>query len=119
MSGDAATTARLYLRLFRFRQKPGDPCPLVAKKRRPAHFVVELGWREIVCPAAAIAEFDEMRLPTLRQGEPFARDTVVRAGLPCRHGKARSARGIGASAYSRAYLIRAMKILLLFAWADY
>ena len=33
---------------------------------------------EIVPPAAAIDEFDEMGLPTLRQGEPFARDTVVR-----------------------------------------
>jgi hypothetical protein len=39
-----------------------------------------------------------MGLPTLRQGEPFARDTVVRTLLPFRHEKARSARGIGASA---------------------
>src|SRR3984957_9785375 len=62
-------------------------------------------------PPPAVAKFSEVRLPTLRKGEPFARDTVVRTCLPFRHGEeARSARGIGAFGYSRARPSRAMKI---------
>src|SRR5579862_3929657 len=88
----------LFRRHFLVHKQARDPCPLVAQQRRFAHFGVEHLWREIVPPAAAIDEFDEMGLPTLRQGEPFARDTVVRTLLPFRHGEARSARGFGASA---------------------
>src|ERR1700722_6018787 len=109
----------LFRRPFPVDQEARDPGPLVAQERRLAHFGVEHLWGEIVPPAAAIDEFDEMGLPTLRQGEPFARDTVVRTMLPFRHGEARSTRGIGASAFSRACLIRAIKLLCLFDGRTY
>src|ERR1700722_7498398 len=82
----------LFRRHFLVDQDARDPRPLVAQQRRVAHFGVEPLRGEIVPPAAAIDEFDEMGLPTLRQGEPFARDTVVRTLLPFRHEKARSAK---------------------------
>src|SRR6202049_4532986 len=104
----------LFRRHFLVRQDAGDPRPLVAQQRRLAHFGVEHLRGEIVPPAAAIDELDEMGLPTLRQGEPFARDTVVRTWLPFRHGEARSTRGFGASASSWPCLIRAIKLLCLF-----
>src|SRR6516165_1624032 len=69
----------------------GEPRPLVAQRGSLAHLGVEFVAGKIVPPAAAIGEFDEVDLPTLRQGEPSARDTVVRTCLPFRHGsKARS-----------------------------
>src|SRR5580692_10837608 len=74
----------LFRRHFLVDGEAGDPRPLVAQQRRLAHFGVEHLRGEIVPPAAAIDEFDEMGLPTLRQGEPFARDTVVRTLLPFR-----------------------------------
>src|ERR1700722_14224722 len=76
----------LFRRHFLVDQEARDPRPLLAQQRRFAHFGVEPLRGEIVPPAAAIDEFDEMGLPTLRQGEPFARDTVVRTSLsygPC------------------------------------
>src|SRR6202167_68385 len=114
----------LFRRHFLVHQNARDPRPLVAHQRRLAHSGVEPLRGEIVPPAAAIDELDEMGLPTLRQGEPFARDTVVRTLLPFRHGEARSASlvnafGIGASAYSSAYLIRAIKLLCLFDGRTY
>src|ERR1700683_845126 len=114
----------LFRRHFVVDQQPCDPRPLVAQQGCFAHFGVEPLRGEIVPPAAAIDEFDEIGLPTLRQGEPFARDTVVRTLLPFRHGEARSASlvnafGIGASAYSSAYLIRAIKLLCLFDGRTY
>src|SRR5580693_1421788 len=114
----------LFRRHFLVDQEARDPRPLVAQLRGFPHFGVEPLRGEIVPPAAAIDEFDEMGLPTLRQGEPFARDTVVRTWLPSRHEKARSASlvnafGIGASAYSSACLIRAIKLLCLFDGRTY
>src|SRR5271154_553345 len=114
----------LFRRHFLVHQEPCDPRPLVAQQRGFPHFGVEPLRGEIVPPAAAIDEIDEMGLPTLRQGEPFARDTVVRTCLPFRHGEARSAKplnafGIGASAYSSACLIRAIKLLCLFDGRTY
>src|SRR5450755_3946684 len=114
----------LFRRHFLVGQQASDPCPLVAQQRRLAHFGVEHLRGEIVPPAAAIDEFDEMGLPTLRQGEPFARDTVVRTLLPFRHGEARStslvnAFGFGASASSWPCLIRAIKLLCLFDGRTY
>src|SRR6202162_1113325 len=99
----------LFRRHFLVDQKPCDPRPLIAQQRGFPHFGVEPLRGEIVPPAAAIDKFDEMGLPTLRQSEPFARDTVVRTLLPFRHGEARSTRGFGASASSWACLIRATK----------
>src|SRR5580692_2720942 len=109
----------LFRRHFLVDKEARDPCPLIAQERGFPHFGVEPLRGEIVPPAAAIDEFDEMGLPTLRQGEPFARDTVVRTLLPFRHGEARSTRGIGASASSRACLIRAIKLLCLFDGRTY
>src|SRR5580693_282022 len=114
----------LFRRHFLVDQEPCDPRPLVAQQRGFAHFGVEPLRGEIVPPAAAIDKFDEMGLPTLRQGEPFARDTVVRTWLPFRHGEARSAKSlnafrIGASGYSSACLIRAIKLLCLFDGRTY
>src|ERR1700688_10586 len=99
----------LFRRHFLVHEDARDPRPLVAQQRGFAHFSIQPLRGEIVPPAAAIDELDEMGLPTLRQGEPFARDTVVRTLLPFRHGEARSARGFGASASSWACLIRATK----------
>src|SRR5580704_4886030 len=109
----------LFRRHFLVDQEAREPRPLVAQLRGFPHFGVEPLRGEIVPPAAAIDEFDEMGLPTLRQGEPFARDTVVRTLLPFRHGEARSTRGFGASASSWACLIRAIKLLCLFDGRTY
>src|SRR5580692_10099069 len=114
----------LFGRHFLVHKQARDPRPLVAQVRGFPHFGVEHLRGEIVPPAAAIDKFDEMGLPTLRQGEPFARDTVVRTLLPFRHGEARSTSlvntfGIGASASSRACLIRAIKLLCLFDGRTY
>lgn len=73
-------------------------------------FLGELAIGIVAFPAAILLKLDEMRLATLRQGEPFARDTVVRTILPCRHGEAEKARGIEAFSSSNVCLIRAMKI---------
>src|SRR5580700_6514714 len=114
----------LFGRHFLVDQEARDPRPLVAQQRGFPHFGVEPLRGEIVPPAAAIDEIDEMGLPTLRQGEPLARDTVVRTLLPFRHGEARStslvnAFGFGASASSWARLIRAIKLLCLFDGGTY
>src|SRR5580658_7296188 len=109
----------LFRRHFLVDKDARNARPLVAQQRRLAHFSVKPLRAEIVPPTAAIDEFDEMSLPTLRQGEPFARDTVVRTLLPFRHGEARSTRGVGASASSRPCLIRATKLLCLFDGGTY
>src|ERR1700684_2010194 len=109
----------LFGRHFLVDQEARDPRPLVAQLRRLAYFGVEPLGSEIVPPAAAIDNSVKWVLPTLRQGEPFARDTVVRTLLPFRHEKARSAREFGVSAYSSACLIRAIKLLCLFDGRTY
>ena len=47
--------------------------------------ICELSLGAIALPTAAFMKLDEMRPPTLGKSEPFARDTVVRVQLPCRH----------------------------------
>jgi hypothetical protein len=56
----------LFGRHFLVRQQARDPRPLIAQERAFPHFGVEPLRGEIVPPAAAIDEFDEMGLPTLR-----------------------------------------------------
>jgi len=51
--------------------------------------------RVVILPAAAFAQLHDVRPATLGQGVPLARDTVVRASLPFRHEKTRSARLVG------------------------
>src|ERR1700686_4112446 len=109
----------LFRRHFLVHKDASNPRPLVAQQRGFPHFGVEPLRGEIVPPAAAIDEFDEMGLPTLRQGEPSARDAVVRTLLPFRHGEARSARETSASASSWPCLIRAIKLLCLFDGRTY
>jgi hypothetical protein len=50
-----------------------------------AHLVEKLRMRIVAPPAAGMAKFDEVLLPTLDQDEPAAGDTVVRTLLPFRH----------------------------------
>jgi hypothetical protein len=91
-------------------RNPGNLGKPVTGKIKLMQFVVELAFREIKLPASIVAKFDQMRPATLRQGVPFARDTVVRTWLPCRHEEAGKARGIGPFASSSDCLIRATKM---------
>ena len=70
--------------------------PLIAKMQNFAHLIEELRMRIVAPPAAAIAKFDEILLPTLDQSEPSAGGTVVRTLLPFRHEGSQKRRGIGA-----------------------
>jgi hypothetical protein len=80
--------------------QPSNRRPLVAQPQDFAHLVQKFRVRVVVPPAPGFAKFEEMLLPTLDQGEPSARDTVVQTLLRSRHVRARSARGFGASGYS-------------------
>src|SRR6185437_1750771 len=72
---------------------PGDAGKPLAGGIDLAQMGLELGRTGIliILPAAAIAKRDEEGPATLRQREPLARDTVVRACLPCRHEGAENA----------------------------
>ena len=64
---------KLYLVLDRH---AGKPRPLIAKMRHFVHFIDELRMRVVAPPAAGIAKFDEVLVPTLDQGQPFTGGTV-------------------------------------------
>ena len=63
----------------------GQPCPYIARAHGFPQRLKKSFRRVIVAPAPAFAQLDHVRATTLRQCEPFARDAVVRSGLPGRH----------------------------------
>ena len=72
-------------RRFALGQQTGDPGPFVADPDRLAQRFDELGLGVIVPPAPGVVELDEMVAATLRQGDPFAGDTIKRARIAFGH----------------------------------
>ena len=62
-----------------------------------AHFIDKLRMRVVAPPAIGTAKFDDVLVPTLDQGQPFAGGTVVRTLLPFQHEESQGRRGIGGS----------------------
>lgn len=68
-------------------RQTGNRRPLISRPQYFVHFIHEFSLRVIVPPPPAVAKFDEVLLPTFDEGEPSARDIVVRRSLPFRHEK--------------------------------